>query len=430
MMIRLQKAVFLLGLVFLSSSQVGADDDYYDDDDGNPDGGRCYYDPECTWSCGDAQTAEDCLDYLPLNPGAIPFDAPFFKLNSDTSEGCGRTAPKPKAVGYCCDTCDGGVDRGFEARNGCHRVQLLNPDQCSLLDKTYVLNRIEAQVKGTSLASMCHVADDEENIYIYEEDDKEGSGSGDPHFKTWTGEKFDYHGECDLVLVDNPTFNNGQGLKVHIRTTRVKYFSYIERIAIQIGDDILEFANDAENFVLNGLAAEPNKKFHKTKIGGYIVRRDLKALSIRLSNATDGSYHNHHIAKIDLLVRSNGFPAVIVDAGNSNVFQGSLGLLGDWETGSKLGRDGETVFEVDRANAEHFALEWQVRDTEPMLFKESRFPQFPTKCTPPSKIMGARLGRSHMEKEAERACANFKGDKEDCIFDCIATRSITAASSE
>jgi hypothetical protein len=78
-------------------------------------------------------------------------------------------------------------------------------------------------------------------------------------------------------------------------------------------------------------------------------------------------------------------------------------------------------------DATAFALEWQVRDTEPMLFQDARFPQFPTTCTPPKKIMGGRLGKSHMEKAAEEACAHWKEDKEDCIFDVIATRNILVA---
>merc|ERR1711865_1248557 len=32
---------------------------------------------------------------------------------------------------------------------------------------------------------------------------------------------YDYYGECDLVLIDNPSFENGLGLRLHIRTTRV-----------------------------------------------------------------------------------------------------------------------------------------------------------------------------------------------------------------
>ena len=236
-------------------------------------------------------------------------------------------------------------------------------------------------------------------------------------FQTWTGDKYDYHGECDLVLVDSPNFEGGLGLKVQIRTTRVKYFSYIEKIAVQIGSEVLEFDNDVENFLINGEKVEANRKHHKTMLGNYVVRRDKKAISIRLDK--EGK------AKIDLHTRKNGFPAVIVDGGDTEIFKGSLGLLGDWETGMRLARDGETELNDDDATA--FALEWQVRDYEPMLFREARFPQYPTKCIPPKKHLFGRLGLLSAQKEAEKACAHWQDDKDDCIFDVIATRDVMVA---
>jgi len=248
-----------------------------------------------------------------------------------------------------------------------------------------------------------------------------GSASGDPHFKTWTGDKFDYHGECDLVMVDHPEFHSGLGLKLHIRTTRVQYWSFIETVALQIGDDVLEFGNDVENFLINGLPVERKQKHHKTHLGEFVVRRDTKAISVRLHQE---GRRDEHIAKIDFHSRKNGFPAIIVDGGNTDLFKGSLGLLGDWETGKRLARDGETV--LDGHDATPFALEWQVRDTDPILFQEARFPQFPTQCTAPAK-QNNRLGSEKMRIEAEKACAHWKEDKEDCIFDVMATRDVLVA---
>jgi len=244
-----------------------------------------------------------------------------------------------------------------------------------------------------------------------------GSGSGDPHFKTWTGDKYDYHGECDLVLVDHPSFSNGLGLKVHIRTTRVKYFSYISNIAVQIGDDVLEFDNDVTNFLINGETAPPKRKYVRTLLGGFHVRRDPKAISIRFDDNVK--------ARIDLIQRTNGWPAVVVDGATTEVFKDSLGLLGDWETGKRLARDGKTL--MDDPDATAFALEWQVRDTEPMLFKEARFPQYPRTCTPPAQNLSKRLGVSNFAKEAEKACSHWKEDIDDCIFDVIATRDVMVA---
>jgi len=45
-----------------------------------------------------------------------------------------------------------------------------------------------------------------------------GGSYGDPHLHTWMGMVYDFHCECDLVLLKSPSFDNGQGLYLHIRT--------------------------------------------------------------------------------------------------------------------------------------------------------------------------------------------------------------------
>jgi hypothetical protein len=219
--------------------------------------------------------------------------------------------------------------------------------------------------------------------------------------------------------VSNPTWGDGLGLHVHIRTKRVQYFSYIEQIAVKMGDDILEFRNDVSDFLINYRYVQSPKVYKDTRFAGFLVRRDPKALSIRLDNDSK--------AKIDLIQRNNGFPAVVLDGGSDpEIFKGSLGLLGDWETGKRLARDGVT--ELNGEDATEFALEWQVQDADPRLLKHQRFPQWPQQCIPPKKMMGNRLGISHMKEQAEAVCANWKEDKEDCIFDVIATRDVLVAS--
>merc|ERR1712176_534723 len=165
-------------------------------------------------------------------------------------------------------------------------------------------------------------------------------------------------------------------------------------------------------------------------LGDFFVRRDARAISVNL-NRHDTSTHRHGIAKIEFHTRKNGFPAVIVNTGtDNNVFEGSLGLLGEWPTGRKLARDGKTEFvdingPLDDATA--FAAEWQVRDDEPMLFQDARIPQFPTKCTPPAERPGGRLGDTLFKQEAEEACSHWEQDMDDCIFDVMATRDIMVA---
>lgn len=44
-----------------------------------------------------------------------------------------------------------------------------------------------------------------------------GGADGDPHILDWGNEWYDYHGECDMVLLDAPSFGQGLGLAAHIR---------------------------------------------------------------------------------------------------------------------------------------------------------------------------------------------------------------------
>lgn len=62
----------------------------------------------------------------------------------------------------------------------------------------------------------------------------------DPHFKTWHGEQFSFHGKCDLVLVRNPQFIDGLGLLIYIQTNTEKTLSYVKNVAIKIGKDVVE----------------------------------------------------------------------------------------------------------------------------------------------------------------------------------------------
>ena len=62
-----------------------------------------------------------------------------------------------------------------------------------------------------------------------------------------------------------------------------------------------------------------------------------------------------------------------VDSPHHQEFAGSVGLLGSYNTGTKLARDGKTV--IDDADA--FGQEWQVRVTDNQLFSVVDGPQYP-----------------------------------------------------
>jgi hypothetical protein len=152
-----------------------------------------------------------------------------------------------------------------------------------------------------------------------------------------------------------------------------------------------------------------------TKFAGYQVNTFKKAISVRLDDQAK--------ARIDFITRKSGTPYVVLDGGSTTMFKGSLGLVGDWATSQMVGRDGETVFD----DADAFGAEWQVRDFEPALFQATRAPQYPAKCLPPKKMLGSRLGDSHMRAAAEQQCSAWKEDMDDCIFDVMAMRDIRAS---
>ena len=111
--------------------------------------------------------------------------------------------------------------------------------------------------------------------------------------------------------------------------------------------------------------------------------------------------------------------------------------MGSFEDGSLLGRDRMTIFD----NADEFGLEWQVRDTDSVLFQEARFPQFPQKCTMPGdlpiKDHRRRLGQEVTggagagmipESVAKKACEHLPvEDRDACVYDILTTGDVNMA---
>ena len=116
-------------------------------------------------------------------------------------------------------------------------------------------------------------------------------------------------------------------------------------------------------------------------------------------------------------------PYVRLDEGNSDIFRGSLGMIGDWATGHMTARDGKTII----SDPTLFAREWQVRPSDGNLFQTARAPQYPQQCLEPEKSLKSRLGSTHMHEAAEKACKAWGEDQEECIFDVMTTRDIAAA---
>jgi hypothetical protein len=246
---------------------------------------------------------------------------------------------------------------------------------------------------------------------------------GDPHFKTWAGEYYDFHGVCDLMLIKNPEFENRLGMDIHVRSTRMGVWSYISSAAIRIGDDILEIAGGQgeKKFWINGALGENieiNDSGHGTKLtstlSGYpIIFRQLNKKQREFVV---------ELGKGDKIVFTtwNAFVGVHFKKPNEEHFQKSVGLMGSFPEGLKLARDNTSV--IDELDV--FGQEWQVLASEPKLFHNIEGPQHPIGCEIPRySEMRRRLGESTTTiEEARKACANLNVDVMDlCVFDVMAT---------
>mmetsp|Transcript_7530 Transcript_7530/g.18125 ORF Transcript_7530/g.18125 Transcript_7530/m.18125 type:complete len:626 (+) Transcript_7530:1431-3308(+) len=252
---------------------------------------------------------------------------------------------------------------------------------------------------------------------------KAGS-NGDPHFRTWKNEHFEYHGQCDMILTKDDNFAGGLGIEVQIRTKLVRYWSYIKSAAIRIGDDILEVqgsgnpTNEETNYWVN---FNYNEELHT--IGGFPVTltkggAPIRNFKIDLSSKYPGLYI--HINTYKEFVR------VDFKHGTEEAYGNTVGLLGDFKTGETLGRDGTTVID----DFTMYGNEWQVLPIDTMLFHDISQPQFPKTCMEPEDPRGdrrRRLGEATVNiEQAEAACARISDelDRKDCVYDVLATQDL------
>jgi hypothetical protein len=245
----------------------------------------------------------------------------------------------------------------------------------------------------------------------------DSGAQGDPHFKTWGGQHFDFHGECDLNLLQNTEFESGLGLDVHIRTHMRRDMSYISSAVLRIGTDVLEVESQGVYYLNGVLGADLPVEF-----GGFDFLH---------TQPTD----KQHVFEVHLdgrerikLKTYKDFVSVLFEQAQGKHFGKSVGLMGAFGTGHMIARDGKTA--IDDANA--FGQEWQVHDTEPSLFQSQRFPQHPTVCTMPTPVQASQLRRRLSESSvdelvAEKACDHWGEGKDDCVFDVLTTGDLEMA---
>jgi len=246
--------------------------------------------------------------------------------------------------------------------------------------------------------------------------------TGDPHFRTWKNEHFEFHGQCDLVMTKIENFaNKAIDLDIHIRTSMVRYWSYVKTAAVRIGNDILEVEGSVakEDGVVKGHYHINYEHLGPlTDLGGYPV-----TISPRNNKYTIDLDKDYPGQKIEIKTFKE-FVGVKIIGATAESFGNAIGIMGDFRTGNTYARDGSTVLN----DFTELGLEWQVLPSDGKLFHEIASPQFPELCYLPEDPRGdraRRLGESDVTEEAaEAACANLKDefDRKGCIYDILATQ--------
>jgi hypothetical protein len=240
--------------------------------------------------------------------------------------------------------------------------------------------------------------------------------------KTWHGLVYDFHGECDLLLVRSEKFHNNLGFEVQIRTQIRRDWSFIKEAALRIGDQVFEVTKDMVYH--SNLATHGFRRRGINHLGGRdgVLPQKIAGFPISYVNY-DTRRHKFEVDMGDKGIVSfkmyGDFLAVTVQRASED-FSDAVGLMGDFVTGELKGRDGRVM-----TNTDEFGLEWQIRDSDKHLFTELHGIQFPQTCKmpPPEAIARRRLAESSITyQEAAKACAGMEEESRDaCIFDILST---------
>jgi len=349
-----------------------------------------------------------------LEGGQIDFNF-HFPVTVDYLELVDIDDPRPNITFYYKD--NGGSTSMLAEKtgnNGVWRKELLATDAHYPLQEDVVHIRIRFPSSGGVSAIHYHCP--------------EAHSNGDPHFTTWSGEHFDFQGECDLVLVDNPTFKTDVGMHIHGRTKLHGSWSAFSSVAVKMGEDVLEVHGSAAPFI-NGVELPVAPMEYGAE---FLLPIKLAGFDVSVQNTGPNSRkYIIHLGNGERIFINNFKEFVDLDIENvqSSEFMGSSGLLGNFNAGTKLGRDGKTVIEDEDV----LGQEWQVTDTDPQLFTLVDGPQYPGKCNMPEKLSAAQrhlraLTKKVSEDDAKNACANAKPDRmQNCIADVFGSDNIDMA---
>jgi len=236
------------------------------------------------------------------------------------------------------------------------------------------------------------------------------------------------------VLLKNDHFSDGLGILIHVRTKIEKTWSYVKNVAVKIGNDILEIEGqgqvwDTSANAVYSINGNVNAELPFLFAAKFPVKR-LKERQCDTNGATciEAIVYNIDLGHGDniLITQKRGVIKVGVTANDKNKFHNTVGIIGHFNQPGFLARDG--IHKMTDFN--QFGQEWQVLQSEPMIFNERRAPQHPEPRTLPTVTSTKRrLGDSALHQKAEEACAGVdEASRMLCIFDVTATGTEAAAS--
>lgn len=240
---------------------------------------------------------------------------------------------------------------------------------------------------------------------------------GDPHVKRWDRKTFQWHGECDMVLVQSEGISpDNKKLDLHVRTTITDHWSSVSSAVMQVGTFKFQVDQTAIWFQ-DGSIQDSDLPITNNGITAKapVSDADMKNYTVILNDQSS-------------IVFSIVGPFVNVEVhGHIYDFQDAVGLVGSFQNGKPIDRTGYRITDLDA----HTAF-WQVNPAhgDPTLFRTTREPQAPNTCTFPTVTARNRDRHLRADKELyEKAVASCEGKSnyELCIDDVIYTGEVGLA---
>ena len=246
---------------------------------------------------------------------------------------------------------------------------------------------------------------------------------GDPHFVGFGNHAFSWQGVCDLILLKTPKLSSSEPeLSIHIRTKRIRQWSAIGAVAIQIGNEVMEVESNSGELRMNGKEISTIK----SKFVSVTKTKRLKKVVV---------YTFNFGKKRKLEVEANVRTKMLYTSLKGDYPAETVGLLGSPHKPGMFARDGSDMIGTD---VNSFVESWQIRNDDPKLFNKAESPQYPSRCCYSRECDNKQSNERRLKEvqtmNRETAIAACSAHlvtqlREFCIEDVLATGDIETATS-